>query len=205
VSQEIDTTRERDEAILDRLLEALSRSEGVPERLLDELTDEDEPRVCREYLETMGLLAYDNEPMPLAPEVEQRLMGSLGSVGATVASFRQPSSAPQGLRGPRAGTTGPCPWRLAWSLRSSDSPAGSTCNSRDSERVSIGLPVSSSRPINSRPSWPSTRGGWRASTPDWLWSPLQVSRSALSSRLAIRPLPIREGCSLWPQTDKTGI
>jgi hypothetical protein len=87
VSQEIDTTRERDEAILDRLLEALSRSEDAPERLLDELTDEDERRVCREYLETVGLLAYDNEPMPLAPEVKERLMGALEPVRATVASF----------------------------------------------------------------------------------------------------------------------
>jgi hypothetical protein len=96
VNQEFDTTRERDDAIIDRLLEALSRSEGVPERLLDELTDEDERRVCREYLETMGLLAYDNEPMPLAPAVKQRMMGALGSTRrevpsaaerATVASF----------------------------------------------------------------------------------------------------------------------
>ena len=97
MSQEIDTTRERDEAILDRLLEALSRSEGVPERLLDELTDEDERRVCREYLETMGLLAYENEPIPLAPEVKQRLMGALGSVRATVASFPSAEQRSQGV------------------------------------------------------------------------------------------------------------
>jgi hypothetical protein len=87
VSQEFDSTRERDDAIVDRLLEALSRSEDAPERLLDELTDEDERRVCREYLETIGLLAYESEPMPLAPEVKERLMAALEPVRATVASF----------------------------------------------------------------------------------------------------------------------
>jgi hypothetical protein len=96
VSQEFDPTKERDAAILDRLLEALNRSAGEPERLLDELTDEDERRVCREYLETIGLLAYEAEPMSLAPEVKERLMGALEPVRATVAPF--PST---GSRSPR--------------------------------------------------------------------------------------------------------
>ncbi len=99
MSQEFDPTKERDDAILDRLLERLSRSEDALERLLDELTDEDERRVCREYLETIGLLAYEVEPRPLAPEVKSRLMAKLESSQqegpsevepATVASF--PSS-----------------------------------------------------------------------------------------------------------------
>ena len=110
MSQEIDPTRERDEAIIDRLLEALSRTEGAPERLLDELTDEEERRVCREYLETIGLLAYETEPMPLGPEVKERLMAALGSAQkasptaaerATVASF--PSSE-QRSREPQRGS-----------------------------------------------------------------------------------------------------
>lgn len=79
MSPEYDTGRERDEEILECLLEALGRAGEAPERLLDELTDEDERRVCREYLETVGLLAYVNEPMPLAPEVKERLMANLGS------------------------------------------------------------------------------------------------------------------------------
>lgn len=107
----MDTTEERHDAIIDRLLEALSRSEDAPERLLDELNDEEERRVCREYLETLGLLAYEAEPMPLAPEVKERLMASLGSTGkaapseaeqATVAPFpsseQRPPDAQRGSR-----------------------------------------------------------------------------------------------------------
>ncbi|MGB6849512.1 MAG: hypothetical protein WBG05_15055, partial [Thermoanaerobaculia bacterium] len=66
MSREFETTKEQEDAIIDRLLEALSRSDGVPERLLEEIADENERRVCREYLEIMGLLAYENEPIPLA-------------------------------------------------------------------------------------------------------------------------------------------
>lgn len=91
MSQEFDPTKERDEAILDRLLERLCRSEGAPERLLDELRDEDERRVCREYLETIGLLAYEVEPRPLAPEVKGRLLAKLASSSRVSPSEAEPA------------------------------------------------------------------------------------------------------------------
>lgn len=96
MSREFETSEGRDEELVDRLLEALSRADGVPDQLLNGLGDEAERRACREYLEILGLLAYDNEPMPLSPEVKERVMGALepkrpegrGEAGrTTVASF----------------------------------------------------------------------------------------------------------------------
>jgi hypothetical protein len=96
VSQRFETTKEQEDAIIDRLLGALSRSDGAPELLSEELADEKERWVCREYLEVIGLLAYDNEPMAPRAEVKERLMRALGAPRheesrgveqATVASF----------------------------------------------------------------------------------------------------------------------
>ncbi len=63
-------TQEQEDALLERLLNELERDGEGLAQAREGFADEASQRIYREYLETLGLLAYENEPVTPSPELE---------------------------------------------------------------------------------------------------------------------------------------
>ncbi len=92
MSKEFELTQEQEDALLERLLEELEQDgEGFAQDG-EGFADEASQRVYREYLETLGLLVYENEPVTPSPELEKRLLAALKDEGRVGSAPSAPGS-----------------------------------------------------------------------------------------------------------------
>ena len=79
MSKEFELTQEQEDAVLERLIEEFERGGEAIAEAGEGLADEASQRVYREYLEALGLLARENEPVTPSPELEGRLLAAIKS------------------------------------------------------------------------------------------------------------------------------